>query len=514
MTIRNLDHLFRPKSVALLGASDRPSSVGAVLARNLRAGGFAGRVMLVAPKHAAIDGEPCYPDVASLPETPDLAVVATPPDTVPGLVAALAARGTKAAVVVTAGFGEGAAARGRALRQAMLDAARPHLLRVVGPNCLGVMAPGRGLNATFAHLGARPGTLALVSQSGAVLAGVLDWASARDVGFSHLVSVGDMADVDLGDLLDHLALDPATSAVLLYVEAVTHARKFMSAARAAARLKPVIVLKAGRHEEGARAAASHTGALAGADAVHEAAFRRAGMLRVRTLRDLFDAAEILARSAPVAGDRLAVVTNGGGYLRMLAGRYRDEAAVAAYDLVNEPYRFPIDQNSVLRAYDQLIGQVREVDPDKIVLIEPTYGDTSVAGALADFSNLKRRTNVVYSLHDYFAGGDDDGYTADGRQKGNYAWDGVTGYPAPDPGALEAHLRVHVDKLRAAGIPLWIGEFGIGAEVAGHDRWIADKVALFKRYGLGRAWWEYRTTDPFSATLPDGAWQPWIDLLGA
>jgi hypothetical protein len=199
---------------------------------------------------------------------------------------------------------------------------------------------------------------------------------------------------------------------------------------------------------------------------------------------------------------------------MLAGRYRDEPAVAAYDLVNEPYRFPIDQNSVLRAYDQLFGQVREVDPDKIVLIEPTYGDTSVAGALGDFSNLKRRTNVVYSLHDYFAGGDDDGYAADGQQKGNYAWDGVTGYPAPDPAALEAHLRVHVDKLRAAGIPLWIGEFGIGAGVVGHDRWIADKVALFKRYGLGRAWWEYRTTDTFSATLPDGPWQPWIDLLGA
>ena len=313
MTIRNLDHLFRPGSVALFGASDQPASVGAVLARNLRGGGFAGRLMLVNPKHATVDGEPCHPDVASLPETPDLAVIATPADAVPGLVAALGARGTKAAVVVTAGFGEGAVARGQALRQAMLDAARPHLLRIVGPNCLGIIVPGRGLNATFAHLGAQPGKLAFVTQSGAVLAGVLDWASARNIGFSHLVSVGDMVDVDFGDLLDYLALDPATSAILLYVEAVTHARKFMSAARSASRLKPVIVLKAGRHEEGARAAASHTGALAGADAVHEAAFRRAGMLRVRTLQELFDAVEILARSAPVAGDRLAVVTNGGGF---------------------------------------------------------------------------------------------------------------------------------------------------------------------------------------------------------
>jgi acetyltransferase len=186
------------------------------------------------------------------------------------------------------------------------------------------MVPGRGLNATFAHLGAQPGKLAFVTQSGAVLAGVLDWASARDIGFSHLVSVGDMADVDFGDLLDYLALDPATSAVLLHVEAVTHARKFMSAARAAARLKPVVVLKAGRHEEGARAAASHTGALAGADAVYEAAFRRAGMLRVRTLQELFGAAEILARSAPAACDRVAVVTNGGGFGVLAADALVDE----------------------------------------------------------------------------------------------------------------------------------------------------------------------------------------------
>jgi acetyltransferase len=195
----------------------------------------------------------------------------------------------------------------------MLDAAKPHLLRIVGPNCFGIMVPGKGLNATFAHLGARSGKLAFVTQSGAVLAGILDWASARDIGFSQLVSVGDMADVDFGDLLDYLALDPGTSAILLYVEAVTHARKFMSAARAAARLKPVIVLKTGRHSEAARAAASHTGALTGADAVYEAAFRRAGMLRVRTLQELFDAAGMLARCMPTAGDRIAVLTNGGGF---------------------------------------------------------------------------------------------------------------------------------------------------------------------------------------------------------
>ena len=195
----------------------------------------------------------------------------------------------------------------------MLEAARPHLLRIVGPNCLGVAVPSRGLNATFAHLAAKPGKLAFVTQSGAIMTGILDWASARGIGFSHLVSVGAMADVDFGDLLDYFAQDPATSAILLYMEAVTQTRKFMSAARAASRRKPVIVLKAGRHAEGARAVASHTGALAGADGVYSAAFRRAGMLRVRSLQELFDAAEILASSAPVKGDRLAIVSNGGGF---------------------------------------------------------------------------------------------------------------------------------------------------------------------------------------------------------
>ena len=313
MTVRNLDCLFKPASVALIGASAQPLSPGAVIARNLRGAGFAGPIMLVNPKHAEIDGEPSYPDPASLPATPDLAVVVTPPDTVPDIIAGLGARGTKAVVVITAGFAEGGADRGRALQHAMLEAARPHLLRIVGPNCFGIMVPGRGLDATFGHMTAKPGKLAFVTQSGAIMTGIVDWASARGIGFSHLVSVGDMADVDFGDLLDYFAQDRRTSAILLYMEAMTEARKFMSAARAASRRKPVIVLKAGRHAEGARAVASHTGALAGADAVYGAAFRRAGMLRVRSLQDLFDAAEILATSARVNGDRLSILSNGGGF---------------------------------------------------------------------------------------------------------------------------------------------------------------------------------------------------------
>lgn len=312
MTVRNLDRLFRPRSIALIGASRRPKSVGAVVAGNLVEGGFSGRIMMVNPHHDQVAGKPCFADVMALPETPDLALIATPSAAVPGLIAQLAAAGTKAAVVLTAGFGEDKAGAGKALQQAMLDAARPQLLRIVGPNCLGILNGSIGLNASFAPTMIAKGSLAFVAQSGAVIASVIDWAAPRGIGFSHMVSLGDMADVDFGDMLDYLAQDQETHAILLYVEMITHARKFMSAARAASRLKPVIVVKAGRHAEGARAAASHTGAMAGADMVYAAAFRRAGMLRVYSLAELFSAVQTLSSGVRIAGDRLAILTNGGG----------------------------------------------------------------------------------------------------------------------------------------------------------------------------------------------------------
>jgi acetyltransferase len=311
MSVRNLDKLLKPGAVALIGATPRHDSLGAVLARNLRRGGFEGPLMLVNPRHQSIGGMPVHRDIASLPEVPDLAVIATPPETVPGVIDDLGARGTRAAVVITAGFGEQGAS-GRALQQEALNAARPHLLRLVGPNCLGIMVPGVGLDASFSHIPPLAGDLAFVSQSGGMITAVLDWAASREIGFSHVVSLGDMADVDFGDMLDYLAADPGTRAILLYIEAITYARKFMSAARAAARNKPVLVVKVGRFAEGARAAASHTGALAGADAVYEAAFRRAGMLRVDTMAELFDAVETLALTRAQQGDRLAILTNGGG----------------------------------------------------------------------------------------------------------------------------------------------------------------------------------------------------------
>ncbi|MGN6517749.1 MAG: bifunctional acetate--CoA ligase family protein/GNAT family N-acetyltransferase [Rhizomicrobium sp.] len=312
MTIRNLDALFHPGSVALIGASNRPHSVGAVIAENLHEAGFDGPILPVNPKHRSVAGILCYPDIASLPVVPDLAVICTPPLTVPGLIAGLGARGTRAAIVVTAGFREGSNQAGAALQSAMLGAARPHLLRVIGPNCLGVVSTPIGLNASFAPSMPKKGSVAFVAQSGAMVTTVLDWATARGIGFSHLVSLGDMSDVDFGDMLDFLANDENTSAVLLYIEAVTVARKFLSAARAASRVKPVIAIKAGRQPAAARAAASHTGALAGIDAVYDAAFERAGILRAYDLDEIFDAVETLAHRPRIAGERLAVVTNGGG----------------------------------------------------------------------------------------------------------------------------------------------------------------------------------------------------------
>lgn len=312
MSIRNLDYLFAPTSVAVIGASERAHSVGATVLQNLTQGGFSGPVFAVNPKYQRLGALPVYARVADLPQVPDLAIICTPPATVPGLLAELGACGTRAVIVVTAGLDSLKTEDGRTLKQAMLDAARPHLLRILGPNCVGMLVPGIGLNASFAHTGAASGKLAFISQSGAMVTGVLDWAAERNIGFSKFISLGESADIDFGDLLDYLANDPDTSAILLYVEAITDARKFMSAARAAARTKPVLVIKAGRFAEGAKAAASHTGALAGADAVYDAAIRRAGMLRVFTTEELFDAVETLAYAAPLQGERLAILTNGGG----------------------------------------------------------------------------------------------------------------------------------------------------------------------------------------------------------
>ena len=315
MTIRNFDALLKPRSVALIGASPWQGSVGLITAQSLLSGGFSGPIWLVNPKHRTIEGHECHASVAELPSAPDLAVIATPPQTVPQLISDLGTKGTRATVVITAGI------RGD-LKQAMLDASRPHTLRIQGPNCVGLMLPRIGINASFSP---KPlaGDIAFLSQSGALITGIIDWAHGRNIGFSHVVSLGDMADVDFGDLLDYLAADASCRSILLYMESVTHAPKFLSAARRAARSKPVIVVKTGRSATGAKAALSHTGALAGADSAYDAAFRRAGLLRVRELDDLFNAAEMLARHPRITGDRLTILTNGGGAGVMAADRLGD-----------------------------------------------------------------------------------------------------------------------------------------------------------------------------------------------
>lgn len=314
MSTRNLDSLMAPRSVVAIGASERPGSVGAAVTHNLLAGGFKGDIHLVNRKGGTIAGRTVFKRVSDLPEPADLAVIMTPAETIPALITALGQAGTHAAVVISAGPGGGpdAGAVNARWRQRLLNAAKPHLLRIIGPNCIGYAAPGLGLNASFGPTRLKGGRIAAVAQSGAVLAGLADWGVAQGIGFSHLISMGDMADVDFGDVLDMLARDLETRAVLMYVEGITQARKFMSAARGLARIKPVIVLKGGRHAAAAQATASHTGSMAGSAAVYDAAFARAGLVRVLGLGELFDAAETLGHSIAPRSERLAILTNGGG----------------------------------------------------------------------------------------------------------------------------------------------------------------------------------------------------------
>ena len=301
MSLRHLDSLFEPASIAVFGASERVGSIGSTVWRNLTSGRFKGTVYAVNPKYRELAGHPVIAHVADLPTVPSLAVICTPPATVVGLIKALGRLGTQAAVVMTEGMTP-------KQKQAMLDAARRYLLRILGPNCIGLLAPHQGLNASFSHIDALPGELAFVSQSGALVSAMLDWAQGRGIGFSHFVSLGEHADVDFGDMLDYLASDPKTRAILLYVESIDSPRKFMSAARAAARNKPVIIVKAGRSPQGPLAAA----ALAGSDMVFDAAIARAGMLRVNTLEELFLAAQTLSRFRTNTSDSLTILSNGGG----------------------------------------------------------------------------------------------------------------------------------------------------------------------------------------------------------
>jgi acetyltransferase len=306
----SLDPIFQPKSVAVIGASAAPGTVGSILIRNLIENPFGGVVYPINPKRHAVHGVLCYPGIAALPEVVDLAVIATPAATVAGLIEECVGKGIKSAIIISAGFSE-LGAEGRQLETRIRTLARGKM-RLIGPNCLGVIHPPTNLNASFAAAVAKPGSVALLSQSGAICTSILDWAATKHFGFSSFVSVGAMLDVDFADLIDYFADEPNTRSIVLYMESIGNVRKFLSAARAASRIKQVIVVKAGRHEAGARAAASHTGALAGSDDAIDAAFRRVGVLRVTTIPELFDMAEVLATQPQPRGNRLAIITNAGG----------------------------------------------------------------------------------------------------------------------------------------------------------------------------------------------------------
>jgi len=325
MSTYRLKNLLSPRSVALVGASPRRGSVGRAILENIRKAKFKGEFGLVNPGYAEIDGIAPLGSLGELQFAPELVVITAPATAVAGIIDDAGRRGAAGALIITAGLGHGAGS----LAAAAEDAAKKYGMRLIGPNCIGIMMPGANLNASFAAHMPCAGNLALISQSGAIATGMVEWAAQRAVGFSGIVSIGDQLDVDIADLLDYFALDGKTRAILLYVEAIKDAHKFMSAARAAARLKPVVVVKSGRMAQGAKAAATHTGALAGSDAVYDAAFRRAGILRVCDLRELFDCAETLGRVVSPPGKRLAILTNGGGIGILAIDRLAELGGISA-----------------------------------------------------------------------------------------------------------------------------------------------------------------------------------------
>jgi len=322
MSAHYLSLLFSPRSVAVVGASSRTDSVGGVVFRNMLESGYQGKLYAVNPNHAEIQGVTAYAGIESIPEPVDLAVIITRAATVPDIIESCGKRGVRFALVLSAGFRE-TGPQGAALEQAVVENARRYGMRLIGPNCLGILCPASGLNVTFSNGGAKAGGLALISQSGAFCTAIMDWAKPNGVGFSSIISMGSAAGMDFGEILDYLASDPHTDSILLYIEGIQHVRSFMSALRATARIKPVFIVKAGRHAAGSKAAFSHTGALVGADDVFDAALQRAGVVRVDTIVQLFSAAQALSTHFRPSGNRLAIVTNGGGPGVMAADRAAD-----------------------------------------------------------------------------------------------------------------------------------------------------------------------------------------------
>ncbi len=411
MGIHNLERMFHPKSVAVIGASEREGSVGAAVMRNLTHWGFAGDIYPVNPLRERIFGLHSVPSILDLESAIDLVILATPITTAPPLVKECAKAGAAGVIVVSAG-GKEAGAMGQSLETQIKREADGAGLRIIGPNCLGIICSQSNLNATFANKTPLPGEMALISQSGAICTAILDLSVKEQIGFSYFVSIGSMLDVDFGDLIDYLGGDPKVSSIVMYVESLTNFRKFMSAARAVSRVKPIVVLKSGRSRAGASAAASHTGALAGEDAVYDAAFKRAGIVRVRTFEELFDCAELLARQPRPSGPGLAIITNAGGPGVMAADALSDYGGepislspetVAKLDRILPPYWSrgnPIDilgdaSPDCYRRVVEVCLEAPEVKGVLIILTPQTMTDpTKVADSFTDL--LKGKSFPVFT----------------------------------------------------------------------------------------------------------------------
>ena len=312
MSIRQLNRLFQPRSVAVIGASSKSSSVGRTVLTNLADGTFPGAVYPVNPKYESLENRPCFRTVLDIRDPVDLAVICTPAETVPAIIDECGQAGVSVAIILSAGFREIGSTGIQLESHVRSQVAKYSGMHLVGPNCLGILSPFHGLNASFARRLPKPGRTAFLSQSGALCAAILDWAIDEGIGFSAIASLGNSLDIDLGDMIDYLATDPNTDSIVLYVESIRDARKFMSAARAFTRTRPIVAYKAGRFAASARAAASHTGAMVGEDSVYDAAFARAGIVRVNDMSELFSSAEVLARGKLPKGPQLAIVSNAGG----------------------------------------------------------------------------------------------------------------------------------------------------------------------------------------------------------
>ena len=442
---RDLEVLFKPKSVAVIGATDRAGHVGRTVLWNLISSPFGGAFYPVNLKRKSVLGIRAYPSVASLPEPAELAVIVTPAETVPGVVEECARSGIRGAVVISAGFRE-SGQRGLELERQILAAARPAKMRIIGPNCLGVMCPVSGLNATFAHTIARPGSVAFVSQSGAMCTAILDWSLREQIGFSAFISAGSMLDVGWGGLIDYLGDDPHTRSIVVYMESIGDARSFLSSAREVALNKPIIVIKAGRTEQAAKAAASHTGSLAGSDEVLEAAFRRVGVLRVNSISDIFYMTEVLANQPRPKGPRLAIVTNAGGPgviatdALLTRGGELAEISPATLEALNKilpphwSHNNPIDMigDAGPERFEKTVEIVaKDPNADGLLVIMTPQGMTNpaaIAEKLARFAKLDHKPILASWM-----GGDE---AAQGEAILNRA--GIPTFPFPDTAVAAFH----------------------------------------------------------------------------